>query len=359
MEKKNILFIYRSSILKSYLDGNDSDFPKDFLWGNEYLDKEKFNITSVNISRTAKRRGIRLFLWPLDFLFAKAIKIGLPLEIYPIFKKEIKKSDYIICANDQISLAILFWKKLGFIKYKNIFAIVMSLQERIKYFRWNRPMIWIVGSLLRKADTILVLSNFVKKDFIKNYNLNKDKIKTYYFGIDIDFWKPEKLESGEKFILSIGNDMNRDYETLVKALPENISLKIVTKKEVKTQEKDIITISGISNQEVRNLYNKALFVVIPSIKIKNESSGLSTCLQAMACKKPVIISDAPPLRELFNDNKECLFYKPEDSYDLRKKILSLLDDEQLKNKLGENSYQKVIAKYTCKKMGNQLEYYLK
>ncbi|MBU0596534.1 glycosyltransferase family 4 protein [Patescibacteria group bacterium] len=359
MEKKKVLFVYRYSALKNIISGDGQvSGPTEFLWGMNFLDKEKFEIRWVNAPRTEKRTGIRKLTWFLEFPFGKFIKIGLPIEIPYLFKKEIEWADEIICVNDPISLGILFSRFFGKFKKKKIYCIIMSLQERIKYFNWFKPAVWFVSKLLNKADSLIILSDFVRGDFVYDYKIIREKVKTMYFGIDINFWKHDPEVKSEDFILSIGNDMNRDFQTLVRALPENIKLKIITKKNVDIKDKSIEILSGISDEDLRELYNKSLFVVVPSIKLKNESSGLSSALQGMACGRPVILSDAPPMRELFIDNEDCLFYEPENDKDLANKMKSLLENEALREKIAKSGYKKTVENYTCKNMGKRLEYIL-
>ncbi|MBI4243190.1 MAG: glycosyltransferase family 4 protein [Planctomycetes bacterium] len=235
-------------------------------------------------------------------------------------------------------------------------VLVMSLPERIEYFRNHRLVICLIKKLFRNSDGVLTLSEYVQHSLGIDFDIPTKAMKVLYFGIDNDFWYPEySLLNKDDFILSIGNDMNRDYRTLVEALPKNIKLKLVTKKNINTLGKEIEVLSGISDKELRDLYNQALFVIVPSIKLKNESSGLSCTLQAMACRKAVIVSDAPPLRELFMNNEDCLFYDPENVGDLKNKIDSLVDNDILKNNIAQNGYLKVTQKFTCKIMGKRLE----
>lgn len=355
--KDKVLFIYRHGAIKNIISTDGKIIgPTDFLWGMNCLDKDKFEIKFVNAPREEKRRRLRKLSWLIEFPFAKIVRIGLPIEIYWLFKTEIEWADKIICVNDQISLGVLFWRLLGKLKNKKIYCIIMSLPERIKYFYWCRPAVWLISKLLRQADRVLTLSDFVKKDLSRYYQVAEHKLKTFYFGIDTDFWQPLPGNKEGDFILSIGNDMNRDYGTLVDALPDNIKLKLVTNKRIKYINKKVEILFGISDEGVRLLYNQARLVVIPSIKLKNESSGLSCTLQAMACGKAVIASDAPPLRELFADKLDCLFYKPGDAGNLADKISVLFRDNELRERVAKSGYQKVIKKYTCQNMGKSLEY---
>lgn len=349
--KKKILFIFRYDALKDILrpDGTTSG-PTEFLWGMNFVDKDRFDMKHVNAPRLEKRIGIRRFFWLFEFPFGKMTKIGFPLEIPYLYPAEVTWADEIVCVNDQISAAMLFWKMVGKLKGKKVHCIIMSFSERIKYFRWNRPMVWFVGKLLRCADTILTLSKAVEEDFVRDFHLRKEKMHTLYFGPDTSFWYPESVPE-ESFILSVGNDMNRDYSTLIDALEADIKLILVTKKKVDTKGKNVEFLSDISNEELRTLYNRAALVVVPSIVLKNESSGLSCMLQSMATRRSVIVSYAPPLAEMFVDGRDCLFYQPEDVSDLRVKINMLLTDEDMRRQIAAHGYETATQKYSATAMG--------
>lgn len=335
--KKRVLFIYRHNELNNILLPNGGiRGPTDFLFGMNLLSKKKYEISYINAPRGTRKSIIEKLCFLIEKPFNKRTKLGLPIDIYFLFRKQVNKADVLFCNNDPISLGILFWKKLGFIKAE-IIVLMQSLPERIKYFRHNHFVRKLISSLLHQAKITLTLSNFVQKDFIADFNLDPKKVKTFYFGVDTNFWRKISSTGEEDFILSVGNDMNRDYETLIKALPKSIKLKIITRKKVATDGKNIEFLSGISDESLRKLYNQCLFAVIPSIKLKNESSGLSSCLQLMACKKAVIVSKAPPLEEIFIDKKHCIFYRPEDVNDLRKKTISLYKNKTLRKKIAKNA----------------------
>ena len=149
--------------------------------------------------------------------------------------------------------------------------------------------------------------------------------------------------------------MNRDFNTLIKATPDSQKLKIVTKRKLDVQNKKVDIISNwVSDNELREFYQKAKIVVIPSINVKNESPGLSCSLQALSCKAPLIIPRIPTLSELFRDKIDCLFYEPEDSIDLMKKIELMNGNKTKRENISENGHNTVIEKYSTTTMGNRL-----
>jgi glycosyltransferase involved in cell wall biosynthesis len=164
----------------------------------------------------------------------------------------------------------------------------------------------------------------------------------------------KNFTNAKKYLVKVERDKSGNEKLFQKEVLENLRVEILNKK-IDSLNKNVEFFSKLSNQEVRTFYNQALFIVIPNIKLQNESSGLSCCLQAMACGKAVIIADAPPLRDLFEDGKHCLFYDPENSVDLKNKIEFLLNNRQIREELAKNGYGLVCKNFTCKQMGVVLE----
>lgn len=348
--KKKILFVYRYNQLEEVLKHLDStEYPKDFLYGMDFL-RDRLPVSWINIRQAERRTLWRKLGFLVEKPFSLMTKLGMPLEVFVEFKKELGSADTILCVNDPISFGILFWKALGLIRGR-VVVLMMSLSERLKYFPKNFLMIFFLRFLLRRAERVLTLSDIAQEPLFKNFKVPRDKMTTFHFGVDVDFWKPAPEVRRRDFILSVGNDMNRDYQTLVQAIPEHLPLVIVTKKTVDLQgEQNIKIVSGISDSELRHLYRACRLVVVPSRKITYESSGLSSTLQAMACAAPVLVSDAPPMREYFREKKHIFFYDAENAEDLKKKILVLTRYRKKLHLVGREAQQRVLKKFTTPEM---------
>lgn len=155
------------------------------------------------------------------------------------------------------------------------------------------------------------------------------------FGIDDRFWSPASEDNGtDEYVLSIGNDANRDYATLAAAwCPDYPPLKTVTRLDVPASDGDIEVVTGdwnsplLSDQEIRNLIQGARFVILP-LRQTMQPSGQSACLQAMACGKAVILSDIDGLwdRDVMVDGVTCLLVPPGSIEGLQAAVQGLLDN---------------------------------
>ena len=106
-------------------------------------------------------------------------------------------------------------------------------------------------------------------------------------------------------------------------------------------------IGDVSNNQLINLYSNAKILIFPSFY---EGFGLPP-LEAMSCKCPVILSDIPVLKELYED--AALYINPHDIKDIENMILKLLNDNQLRNDLIQRGLDQ-SKKYSWKKSANKI-----
>ena len=171
-----------------------------------------------------------------------------------------------------------------------------------------------IPKLIERSKIIITTSCNSKNDLIKIFNIPNDKIKIVYLGVDTTTFYPLNLPK-ENFYLIVNATFpykNVDYviklwkkfdikENLIivghhpKYLKYHNYLKNLTKK--LNLEDKIIFYPKVTDEELVELYNKAIALISPSLK---EGFGLPP-LEALACGTPVILSDIPVYREIYND----------------------------------------------------------
>ncbi|MEW6602109.1 MAG: glycosyltransferase family 4 protein, partial [Nitrospirota bacterium] len=79
--------------------------------------------------------------------------------------------------------------------------------------------------------------------------------------------------------------------------------------------------------------------------------GLGTALiEAMAMARPVAVSDIPTFRDFIEDGKNGIFFKIKDPQDMADKVIALLRDKELRERLGGNAGTTAAEKFTYEKM---------
>ena len=108
-------------------------------------------------------------------------------------------------------------------------------------------------------------------------------------------------------------------------------------------------------KDMPNLFASSDVVVIPSVS--TEGTSLS-CLEAMASKKPVVVSNIGGLPDIVINNLNGLLAKP-NADSLAENVIKLLDDNELSNKLAIKGHQWVIKRHNyklwCKKYKEVLD----
>jgi glycosyltransferase involved in cell wall biosynthesis len=106
---------------------------------------------------------------------------------------------------------------------------------------------------------------------------------------------------------------------------------------------DVRCVSGISDEELVDLYAEAEVAVVPSLY-----EGFSLpAIEAMACGVPVVATTGGALPEVVgNDGETGLLVAPDDPEALAKGIRRVLDSPELAARLGQAGMDRVLDRFT-------------
>ena len=330
--------------------------PDEFLYGFNFLRKLNLNVSliidsDIGINKKSEYKIASI----LNMIVYWLIGIpGRPLYLLFMKRKIFAKYDIIIVTTNTFGLCLAFLKKLGLLKPK-IFFIAMGLIND------NTPLSWLIIYRMIFRNCVIVTLSYQDSQFLEKKL--KTNIEYINFGVDKDFWFSKNKVVLNDYVLSIGNDLNRDYTTLVKAWKNDFPLlKIITNQKIITDQKNIEIIFGdwhssiLSDREIRQLIINSLFVVLP-IKETIQPSGQSVSLQSMSCAKTVVITNFSGLwnRNIMKHNETCLLAgKPGDSKKLEEVIRNLIVDKPKLKKIGINARIVIEDKLNSNEMGKQM-----
>ena len=216
---------------------------------------------------------------------------------------------------------------------------------------------------LRSADKIICYTQMEKNKLAHMLKIDCEKIRVIPNGIDTDLFHPDegsykkKSLSNEISILWVGRFVRGkgvEYivhaaKILVREFP-NLKILLVGDGPLKSEieglignfglEKNITIKENIANENMPEIYQKSDIFVLSSL---NEGVP-KTLLEAMACGKPVIVSEFPHLAELIKNTG--LTFPKGDVNSLVNKIIKLIKNKELAENLGKNGRNKVIKNHS-------------
>jgi glycosyltransferase involved in cell wall biosynthesis len=144
----------------------------------------------------------------------------------------------------------------------------------------------------------------------------------------------------------------RKVKFLVVGSGENLKKYRAKAKTMGVEDRVIFT-GRLSWSALPRYYAACDVFTLPSIS-RLEAFGIAT-LEAMATGKPVVVADIPGVREVIEDGKHGLIFDVMDAEDLAKKISILLNDPDMRKRMGDEGRKKVEEQFIISKVADQVE----
>ncbi len=93
--------------------------------------------------------------------------------------------------------------------------------------------------------------------------------------------------------------------------------------------------------------------VVVHASIRPEPFGL-TIIEAMACARPVIISDAGGAHDLFTDGHDGIGHLPGDIESLVSAMVKLTSNDELRRQVGQNARLSALQRFSTERFGDKL-----
>ena len=237
--------------------------------------------------------------------------------------------------------------------------------ERLKKGRWGL-MNFGFRLMLSRADTVTVISNYLF-DLAKNYGY-KGHLEIIPNGIDLKNFQTNDFPKNQKTIITTSRLVRKNgIDILIKAIaqvkekipdvmclilgdgPEDNSLKNLTAQ--LGVSGNIEFLGNIEQEKIPRHLASADIFVRPS---RSEGLGISF-LEALSVGVPIVGTSVGGIPDFLIDGKTGLFCKEEDPKDLAEKILILLRDELLAQKIVENGQKMIKERFLWDEISKKYE----
>lgn len=268
-----------------------------------------------------------------------------------------------------VCLAKLFFKKkFKLIVHYHMDVVGLSFAARLL----SIPSLLLRNLLFRVADQITCASfDYIENSSIKNIFLKyRKKFYEIPFGVDLNIFRPSNIKKIDHNLLFVGGLDKAHYfkglDVLIDSLSlckNDFNLFIVGEGELKKDykskvkklnlERKVKFVGGVSNKDLVKYYQNSDIFVLPSIN-KCEAFGL-VLLEAMATALPVIASDLPGVRSVFNNGVEGIVVDVGNKDNLAQIIDMLLGDPEKSKGMGKKGRKLVEKVYNWDSIGQRLK----
>lgn len=243
-----------------------------------------------------------------------------------------------------------------------------SVFDHLEWFNptfaaWTR-LSWKM--LAQRVKAIVTVSNFSRDRLRVHLGIPEKKIHVVHNGVGTPFephsqitveLTKEKYGLKKPYFLFVGTDEPRKNVAGLLQAWESLKLKThslfiagaegnVFANQMGRETQPPHT--NVSDEDLPALYSGAAAVVVPSFY---EGFGL-TALEAMACGTPVIASDIPVFRELFDE--AALFVNPHEPKEIANAMLKIIEDKSLGMKLRKKGLEHA-AKFSWDNSANKTQ----
>ncbi|CAE6691771.1 hypothetical protein R69619_00277 [Paraburkholderia nemoris] len=268
------------------------------LYGYHHAESAAFKLTYSQDARESK---------PVRLL-RRALKAALGFDFIHTWRNrdEMLRSDVIWTHTEQEWLSaalmlLLSGRKAGADASPLLLAQSVWLLDKWPSYGILRS--WLYRKLMKRADQLTTLAT-ENAELCQRY-FNRDA-KPLLYGLNTqDFpvktpteWTPHTPIR----IAAIGNDRDRDWETLVKAFGNDAryTVKLATRRRIpaslRAPNVEIALFSGIKKQH--ELYDWADVIVVP-LRPNSHASGITVMLEAAAVGKPMVVTNVGALQDYF------------------------------------------------------------
>jgi len=218
------------------------------------------------------------------------------------------------------------------------------------------------------ADIYIVVSKFLVR-MVTDLGISEKAVRVVHNGVDINEFIPQRSAKKENLLLFVGRlDVAKGLHILLKALnylttpvslwvvgssmdPRYYTKILILAKKVNEKNIHKVTFMGAQQpHEMLKLFQKASISVQPSL-----SEALSMAiLESLSCETPVVASNVGGIPDIIRDHENGILVPPNDPVKLAEGIQYLLDNVEIRRKLGKEGRRLIVEEFSSKVMAERL-----
>ena len=222
--------------------------------------------------------------------------------------------------------------------------------------------------VFHQAAKVITPSYYLKNLLVQFYRVPGSKIEVVYNAVELIEVKAAKEKYGQPMAITIGRLVPwKGIDELISVVPALVQKyddfkllvvgdgpegdRLLRQCQEAGVESHVILAGKVSHEQTLALLKRADVFILNS-----KYEGLPhTVIEAMACRCPVIATGLEGTREVVEDGRNGITVEPGDTRQLLEKLVFLLENETVRQRMITEAYETVMKKFTWKSTLGQLE----
>lgn len=271
--------------------------------------------------------------------------------------KEERRAAAIVAVHEISALLLLVVRALG---WQGAPLVVLDL-GLLHPKNCSGPKLWIWRWALRKADRVISLVDANRSEMSRIFGVKEDCISFLPMAVDVDFSGRAVAGLEGDYVLAVGTNDGKDFETLLEALPLGVRLIVVTDSYNARKVRAHCCFGGLVEvkeavpaRDLRELYLRAAVVVVPLADTPH-GSGHTVLLETMAMGKIVVVSRARCMWDYIGDGQTVLSVPVGDVEALRGALEESLQHPERFTEMRERAAAQVRSSFDIRRFGQGLD----
>ena len=363
LDTKKILFFFNQGRAKRI--NSTEDIPSEFFYFYKQFQNEHYEVDFIEMDPMQKQTFINKLLKFIDKLMRKLT--NLPFYSHQIFNsknlKKIKGSDILMFTNETLGYSTMLFFLFFYRKKRKIIFTMGLLDDFNNNQKKFLKRILLIG-YIKIFDKFFFLSEIEYNFALNVYSEKKSKFYYLPFAVDNNFWNPTNSLENRKKILFVGNDLKRDYLSIVNIATEmqDYEFIFVTERLDNNEMPKNVTLhksswrsNKLTDKQLREIYNQSRLSLIP-LRDTLQPSGQSVALQSIAMGVPVMISNTKGFwgNKNFENMRNIFIIETSDSW--KEKIIEIYNNLELLNHISINAKNTAYEEFNTEILFEKLKH---
>lgn len=212
----------------------------------------------------------------------------------------------------------------------------------------------VTRRVLRECDAVWCLSKAQVPVIAEWLGIDVSRVSFIQFGVDAEFWGYGGPVDEPPVIVSVGNDRDRDPQTLFAALDLIMKEVPETRAFVQadtdlTPPKGVEKVPRVGHRRLHSLYQRSTLVMVAT-RANTHVSGMTVALEAMATGRPVVMNATPGMEDYVEDGVAGVLAPVGDAEAMANAAVQFLNSPSRAGKMGREGRRRVESTLNTRAM---------